>query len=44
MPTTRVRGRSGGGQSWATFVKNHAERMWVCDFIQTHDRTRVAES
>jgi hypothetical protein len=32
-----VRGRSGGGQSWATFVKNHAERMSVCDFIQTHD-------
>lgn len=32
-----VRGRRGGGQSWATFVKNHAERMWVCDFIQTHD-------
>ena len=27
----------GGGQSWATFLKNHAERMWVCDFIQTHD-------
>ena len=32
-----VRGRSGGGQRWATFVKNHAERMWACDFIQTHD-------
>jgi transposase InsO family protein len=32
-----VRDRRGGGQSWATFVKNHAERMWVCDFIQTHD-------
>jgi transposase InsO family protein len=32
-----VRGRRGGGQSWATFVKNHAERMWACDFIQTHD-------
>jgi putative transposase len=32
-----TRGRSGGGQSWATFVKNHAERMWACDFIQTHD-------
>src|SRR5215470_736665 len=32
-----VRGRSGGGQSWAIFLKNHAERMWVCDFIQTHD-------
>jgi putative transposase len=34
----RVRGRNGGGdQRWATFLKNHAERMWVCDFIQTHD-------
>jgi transposase InsO family protein len=32
-----VRGKNGGGQSWATFVKNHAERMWACDFIQTHD-------
>jgi putative transposase len=32
-----VRGKSGGGQRWATFVKNHAERMWACDFIQTHD-------
>jgi hypothetical protein len=29
-----VRGGHGGGQSWATFVKNHAERMWACDFIQ----------
>jgi hypothetical protein len=27
------RGRRDGGQSWATFVKNHAERMWACDFI-----------
>jgi transposase InsO family protein len=32
-----VRSRGGGGQGWATFLKNHAERMWVCDFIQTHD-------
>jgi putative transposase len=32
-----IRGKSDGGQRWATFVKNHAERMWVCDFIQTHD-------
>jgi putative transposase len=32
-----VRSRGGGGQSWATFLRNHAERMWVCDFIQTHD-------
>jgi putative transposase len=31
-----VRSR-GGGHSWATFLKNHAERMWVSDFIQTHD-------
>jgi hypothetical protein len=32
-----VRSRGGGGQSWATFLKKHAERMWVCDFIQNHD-------
>ena len=32
-----VRGKNGGGQSWATFVKNHAERTSACDFIQTHD-------
>jgi hypothetical protein len=32
-----ARSRGGGGQSWATFLKNHAERMWACDFIQTHD-------
>ena len=32
-----VRGRSRGGQSWSTFVKNHADRMWACDFIQTYD-------
>jgi hypothetical protein len=25
-----VRNR-GGGQSWATFLNNHAERIWVCD-------------
>jgi hypothetical protein len=32
-----IRNRGGDGQSWATFLKNHAERMWVCDFVQTHD-------
>ena len=38
MCGARSRGGDGqGGQSWATFVKNHAERMWACDFIQTHD-------
>ena len=30
-----VRGRRGGGQSWATFVKNQADRMLACEFIQT---------
>jgi hypothetical protein len=32
-----VRGRSAGGQSWAAFLTNYAERMWACDFSQTHD-------
>ena len=32
-----VHGKGGGGQRWATFVKNHAERMWACDFVQTPD-------
>lgn len=31
-----VRGH-GGGQTWATFLRNHAERTWACDFIQTYD-------
>jgi transposase InsO family protein len=26
-----------GGQSWATFLKNHSRNMWACDFLQTHD-------
>jgi len=38
MRGARSRGGDGQrGQSWASFVKNHAERMWACDFIQTHD-------
>jgi transposase InsO family protein len=32
-----VRERRGGGQTWATFVKNHANDIWCCDFVQTHD-------
>jgi len=39
-----VRNRGGGGQSWATFLKNHAERMWVCDFIQTVRRRGLGEA
>jgi len=32
-----VRERRGGGQAWATFVKNHADDIWCCDFVQTYD-------
>ncbi len=27
----------GGGQTWSTFVKNHAHQIWCCDFVQAHD-------
>jgi putative transposase len=27
----------GGGQTWATFLKNHSESIWACDFVQTYD-------
>ncbi len=26
-----------GRQTWATFLRNHAESVWACDFLQTHD-------
>ena len=25
------------GQTWGTFLKNHAHEMWACDFLQTYD-------
>lgn len=25
------------GQSWATFIANHASETWACDFVQTFD-------
>ncbi len=25
------------GQSWATFLRNHADEIWACDFVQTYD-------
>ena len=25
------------GQSWATFLANHADATWACDFIQAYD-------
>jgi putative transposase len=31
-----LRGRRGG-QDWATFLANHAEGTWACDFIQAYD-------
>jgi putative transposase len=25
------------GQTWATFLRNHANDIWACDFLQLHD-------
>ena len=25
------------GQTWGTFIKNHAGETWACDFLQTYD-------
>jgi transposase InsO family protein len=25
------------GQTWATFLRNHATDIWACDFLQVHD-------
>ncbi len=25
------------GQTWATFLRNHAQDIWPCDFLQFHD-------
>ena len=25
------------GQTWATFLQNHAKDIWACDFLQIHD-------
>jgi len=32
-----VRERTLGGQRWSTFIRNHAEVIWCCDFVQTYD-------
>jgi putative transposase len=26
-----------GGQTWSTFLRNHAKDIWAVDFLQTHD-------
>lgn len=33
-----ARPTTSGGQSWETFIANHAEQIWSCDFVQTYDR------
>jgi transposase InsO family protein len=30
-------GSRTGGQTWATFLANHADATWACDFIQAYD-------
>ena len=32
-----VRRRGSSGQSWTTFLRNHARETWACDFLQIHD-------
>jgi transposase InsO family protein len=29
--------RNNGGQTWSTFIKNHAQDIWSCDFVQSYD-------
>jgi putative transposase len=29
--------RAPGGQRWSTFLRNHADVTWCCDFVQTYD-------
>jgi putative transposase len=31
-----ARERRGGGQTWAAFVKNHANDIWCCDFVRPY--------
>jgi putative transposase len=28
-----------GGQTWRTFVRNHARELWACDFLSQHTAT-----
>ncbi len=32
-----ARGPRPWGQSWSTLLKNHADQIWSCDFLQTYD-------
>ncbi len=33
----QARGPQPWGQSWSTFLCNHASQVWACDFLQTYD-------
>jgi transposase InsO family protein len=33
-----VRPRPHRGQTWATFLANHRDHVWACDFLQVYDR------
>jgi transposase InsO family protein len=35
MKRARTRGKSG--QTWKTFLENHTDETWACDFLQLHD-------
>ena len=32
-----VRPRQPPGQTWTTFLRNHASEIWACDFLQLYD-------
>ncbi len=32
-----MRHRPHGGQRWATFLANHRQQIWACDFLQVYD-------
>src|SRR6266487_5964760 len=33
----RVRPKGACGQTWKTFLRNHAAEVWACDFLQVTD-------
>ena len=38
MRAARPPRSGGGGQTWATFLRNHAHDTWACDFLPVVDR------
>ncbi len=35
--THDIRRVGPSGQTWGTFLRNHASEIWACDFLQTYD-------